>query len=55
MSVLGLFSLKYVSDTYVERQLQIEEMLRDEKHDYGVLTVNYDSEEEYEATIQSEF
>ncbi|MCW9023092.1 MAG: type I restriction-modification system subunit M [Gammaproteobacteria bacterium] len=52
--VLGLIFLKYVSDAFVERKLQIEEMLRDENHDYGVLRANYDSDEEYEATIHYE-
>jgi type I restriction enzyme M protein len=52
--VLGLIFLKYVSDAFVERKLEIEAMLRDESHDYGVLRENYDTDEEYEATIQSE-
>ena len=52
--VLGLIFLKYVSDAFVERKQQIEAMLRDESHDYGVLRDNYDSEAEYEATIQQE-
>jgi len=29
-------------------------MLRNPEHDYGVLRKNYDSEKEYEATIQTE-
>lgn len=52
--VLGLIFLKYVSDAFMERQQQVEAMLRDEKHDYGVLRENYDTEEEYEATIREE-
>ena len=52
--VLGLIFLKYVSDAFVERKLEIEVMLRDEEHDYGVLRANYDSVEEYEAIIQEE-
>lgn len=52
--VLGLIFLKYVSDAFVERKLEIDTMLRDETHDYGVLRANYGSEEEYEATIQEE-
>ncbi len=52
--VLGLIFLKYVSDAFVERKLEIEVMLRDEGHDYGVLRANYDTDAEYEATIQSE-
>ena len=52
--VLGLIFLKYVSDAFTERKFEIEAMLRDEAHDYGVLHANYDSDEEYEDTIQSE-
>ncbi|MCI0507044.1 MAG: type I restriction-modification system subunit M [Gammaproteobacteria bacterium] len=52
--VLGLIFLKYVSDAFVERKLEIEAMLRDEKHDYGVLRANYKSDKEYEATIHDE-
>jgi len=52
--VLGLIFLKYVSDAFVERKLEIEAMLRDEAHDYGVLRANYESDEEYEVTIHDE-
>nr|MDA3933858.1 class I SAM-dependent DNA methyltransferase [Gammaproteobacteria bacterium] len=53
-AVLGLVFLKYVSDSFRIRRTQIEAMLRDEKHDYGVLRKNYDSDAQYEATIQQE-
>ena len=52
--VLGLIFIKYVSDAFIERKLKIEAILRDESHDYGVLRKNYDTDEEYEATIQTE-
>jgi len=52
--VLGLIFLKYVSDAFDERRQEVEAMLRDEDHDYGVLRVNYDSDAEYEATITEE-
>ena len=53
-AVLGLVFLKYVSDSFEIRRNEIEAMLRDEKHDYGVIRSNYASDEEYEATIQEE-
>ena len=51
-AVLGLVFLKYVSDSFEIRRKEIEAMLRDEDSDYGVIRSNYDSDEEYEATIQ---
>lgn len=53
-AVLGLVFLKYVSDSFEIRRKEIEAMLRDEKHEYGVILSNYKSDEEYEATIQVE-
>lgn len=53
-AVLGLVFLKYVSDSFDMRREEVEIMLRNEGHDYGVLRSNYDSDEEYEATIQDE-
>ena len=53
-TVLGLIFLKYVSDSFEIRRIEIESMLRDEAHDYGVIRSNYISDEEYEATIQDE-
>ena len=53
-AVLGLVFLKYVSDSFDIRRQEIEAMLRDEDNEYGVIRGNYDSEDEYEATIQDE-
>jgi len=53
-AVLGLIFLKYVSDSFGERRKEIEVMLRDPEHDYGVLRENYDSDKEYEQTIRDE-
>ena len=53
-AVLGLVFLKYVSDSFGIRRQEIEAMLRDESNDYGVIRSNYDSKDEYEATIQDE-
>jgi len=53
-AVLGLIFLKYVSDAFDERRQQVEAQLRDPDDDYGVLRENYDSDEEYEATIEAE-
>lgn len=53
-AVLGLIFLKYVSDAFENRCKELESMLRDPKHDYGVLRDNYKSQKEYEATIQEE-
>ena len=36
-AVLGLVFLKYVSDSFDHRRQEIEAMLRDEDHDYGVI------------------
>ncbi len=53
-AVLGLVFLKYVSDSFEMRRQDIETMLRDENHDYGVIRSNYGSDDEYEDTIRSE-
>lgn len=53
-AVLGLIFLKYVSDAFEDRRKELESMFRDPKHEYGVLRKNYNSNEEYEATIQDE-
>ncbi len=53
-AVLGLIFLKYVSDAFEERRKELEKMLRDENHEYGVLRKNYDSDAEYEDTIRAE-
>ena len=53
-AVLGLVFLKYVSDSFDHRRQEIEAMLRDEDHEYGVIRSNYESGPEYEATIQAE-
>jgi len=53
-AVLGLVFLKYVSDSFDHRRQEVEAMLRDEDHDYGVIRSNYESDSEYEATIQAE-
>ena len=53
-AVLGLIFLKYVSDSFDIRRKEIEAMLRDKDNDYGVIRSNYDSDDEYEATIQYE-
>jgi len=49
-AVLGLVFLKYVSDSFDHRRQEVEAMLRDEDHDYGVIRSNYESGSEYEAT-----
>ncbi len=53
-TVLGLVFLKYVSDSFDIRRQEIETMLRNEEHDYGVIRSNYDSDDEYESTIRDE-
>jgi len=53
-AVLGLVFLKYVSDSFDHRRQEVEAMLRDEEHDYGVIRSNYESDSEYEAIIQAE-
>ena len=53
-AVLGLVFLKYVSDSFDHRRQEVEAMLRDQDHDYGVIRSNYESDSEYEATIQAE-
>ncbi len=53
-AVLGLVFLKYVSDSFEIRRKEIEAMLRDENHDYGVIRSNYSSDVEYEETIRAE-
>jgi type I restriction enzyme M protein len=53
-AVLGLVFLKYVSDSFDHRRQEVEAMLRDEDHDYGVIFSNYESHSEYETTVQAE-
>ena len=51
-AVLGLIFLKYVSDAFVKRRQEVQAMLCDENHEYGVLRKNYASDEEYHQTIR---
>lgn len=53
-AVLGLIFLKYVSDAFELRQDQVDANLRDEDHDYFLDRADYESDEEYEATVCEE-
>jgi len=53
-AVLGLIFVKYVSDSFEERQKEIEAQLRDPEHEYYADPSDYGSPEEYEAFIRDE-
>src|SRR6478735_8980841 len=55
-AVLGLIFLKYVSDSFAQRQAEIEAMLRDPKSDYFLDPADYGGEDsaEYREAIHAE-
>lgn len=53
-AVLGLIFLKYVSDSFVLRQQEIETQLRDAKSDLHLDRADYESDDAYETAIQGE-
>ncbi len=53
-AVLGLIFVKYVSDSFEERQKEIASQLRDPEHEYYADPEDYDSPEDYEAFIHEE-
>ncbi len=53
-AVLGLIFLKYVSDSFVLRQFEIEAMLKDPKNDFFLDPKDYTNAAEYEDAIRAE-
>ena len=53
-AVLGLIFLKYVSDSFDLRRVELQEELRDPNSDYYLVREDYDSDEAYEEAIQAE-
>ena len=53
-AVLGLIFLKYVSDFFAQRQAEIEEMLKDPKHDFFIDPKEYPKPGTYEEAIRAE-
>ncbi len=53
-AVLGLIFLKYVSDSFAQRQAEIEAMLRDTKNDFYIDPADYKSVALYEQAIHQE-
>lgn len=52
--VLGLIFLKYVSDAFEERQSELREQFKNPEHDYYLPREDYDTEEEWQASISAE-
>ena len=52
--VLGLIFLKYVSDAFEERQSELREQFKNPRHDYYLPREDYDTEEEWQASISAE-
>lgn len=52
--VLGLIFLKYVSDAFEERQSELREQFKNPEHDYYLPREDYDTEEEWLASIAAE-
>jgi type I restriction enzyme M protein len=53
-AVLGLLFVKYVSDSFGIRQLELTEQFKDPEHDYFLDPEEYDSDDEYQAEIADE-
>lgn len=53
-AVLGLIFLKYISDSFAQRQAEIEAMVRDPENDFFIAPEGYDSPAAYEEAIHGE-
>ncbi|MFD0893355.1 type I restriction-modification system subunit M [Luteolibacter ambystomatis] len=53
-AVLGLIFLKYVSDSFAQRQAEIEAMLKDPENDFFVDPAGYDQPAKYDEAIHQE-
>jgi type I restriction enzyme M protein len=53
-AVLGLLFVKYVSDSFGIRRLELTEQFKNPEHDYFLDPEDYDSEAEYQAEIDDE-
>ena len=53
-AVLGLIFLKYVSDSFAQRQAEIEAMLKDPENDFFVDPAGYDKPAKYDDAIHRE-
>ena len=53
-AVLGLIFLKYVSDSFAQRQAEIEAMLKDPENDFFVDPAGYDQPAHYDEAIHRE-
>ncbi len=53
-AVLGLIFLKYVSDSFAQRQAEIEAMIQDPENDFFMDPAGYDKPRRYEEAIQAE-
>lgn len=53
-AVLGLIFLKYVSDSFAQRQAEIEAMIKDPDSDFYMPPDSYDTPAKYEAAIHAE-
>src|ERR1035437_2965157 len=53
-AVLGLIFLKYVSDSFAQRQMEIEAMLRDPKNDFFIDPADSKSPAKYDEAIAAE-
>jgi type I restriction enzyme M protein len=53
-AVLGLIFLKYVSDSFAQRQAEIEAMLKDPHNDFFVDPASYDKPAQYDEAIHRE-
>lgn len=53
-AVLGLIFLKYVSDSFSQRQAEIEALLKDPKSDFFIDPVDYQKPADYESAIHAE-
>lgn len=53
-TVLGLIFLKYVSDSFKTRRMELESQFKDKDHEYYLDPSHYDTDEEYQRDVQSE-
>ena len=53
-AVLGLIFLKYVSDSFEERQKEVEAQLRDKKSDFFIDPKDHASKEKHDAAVRAE-
>ena len=53
-AVLGLIFLKYVSDSFAQRQAELEAMLKDPENDFFVDPAGYDKPAQYDEAIHRE-